>query len=142
MATRRASVLSEIVIDASIAAAWLFDDEFDQSTADVMSNISADEGIVPRHWHLEMRNALLMGERRGRVAPEHIAESLNGLNRIHLRTDPEPDLDAAFSLARARGLTIYDAVYLELALRRRAALATLDGRLRRAAAAERVQTLP
>ena len=142
MATRRASVLSEIVIDASVAAAWLFDDEFDQSTADVMSNIPADVGIVPRHWHLEMRNALLMGERRGRIAPEHIAESLNGLNRIILRTDTEPDLDAAFSLARARGLTIYDAVYLELALRRRAALATLDGRLRRAAAAERVQTLP
>ena len=134
--------MSEIVVDASIAAAWLFDDEFDQRTAAMLSNVSGGVGIVPRHWHLEMRNALLMGERRGRIEPEHIAARLDGLNRIHLRTDPEPDLDAAFSLARARGLTIYDAVYLELALRRRAALATLDGRLRRAAVGERVQTLP
>lgn len=134
--------MSEIVIDASIAAAWLFDDEFDQRTAAVLSNVSDDGGIVPQHWHLEMRNALLMGERRGRIEPEQAAQRLDGLRQIPIRTDPAPDLDAAFSLARAHGLTIADAVYLELALRRRAALATLDGRLRRAARAERVQTLP
>ena len=120
----------------------MFDDETNPRADAVISRAVNGDGIVPRHWHLEMRNALLMGERRGRTTPEQSAARLDGLSRIPLRTDSEPDLDAAMTLARAHGLTIYDAVYLELALRRRAALATLDGRLRRAAAAERVQTLP
>lgn len=134
--------MSEIVIDASIAAAWVLEDESDPRADALIPRAVNGDGIVPQHWHLEVRNSIIMGERRGRLTHEQVQGCLFDLSRIHLRTDPEPDLDAAFSLARARGLTIYDAVYLELALRRRAALATLDGRLRRAAAAERVQTLP
>ena len=42
----------------------------------------------------------------------------------------------AFYLARAHGLTFYDGLYLELAVRRRTALAALEHRLGRAAAAE------
>ena len=134
--------MSDLAIDASIAAAWLFDDESDQRADDALSAVSASGGIVPQHWHFEVRNALLVGERRGRIAPEQVAERLDGLSRIPLRTDAEPDLDAAMSLARAHNLSFYDAVYLELALRRGAALATLDGRLARAAADEGVQPLP
>lgn len=134
--------MSELAIDASVAASWLFDDESDQRADDALSVVSANGGIVPRHWHFEIRNALLMGERRGRIAPEQVAERLDGLRQIPLLTDAEPDLDAAMSLARAHSLSFYDAVYLELALRRGAALATLDGRLSRAAAAEGVQALP
>lgn len=39
-------------------------------------------------------------------------------------------------LGRSHGLSIYDAAYLELALRRRLPLATFDKALRKAAAAE------
>jgi predicted nucleic acid-binding protein len=44
-------------------------------------------------------------------------------------------------LADRHELSIYDAAYLELALRRNLPLATLDADLRRAAAAEGVQLL-
>ena len=134
--------MSEIVIDASIAAAWVFDDESDPRADALISRAVNGDGIVPQHWHLEVRNAVIMGERRGRLTYEQAQGCLFDLSQLRLRTDSEPDIDAALSLTRAHGLTIYDAVYLELALRRRAALATLDSRLGRAARAERVQTLP
>ena len=41
----------------------------------------------------------------------------------------------AFCLARAYGPTFYDSLYLELAVRRRTALAALDDKLGRAASA-------
>ena len=44
------------------------------------------------------------------------------------------------SLARAHGLSSYDAAYLELALRRGLALATLDKKLKAAASAVGVPT--
>ena len=134
--------MSEVVIDASIAAAWVFDDESDPRADALVQQVTNGGGLVPRHWHLEVRNAILIGERRGRLTYEKGLECLSDLSRIPLRTDAEPDLDAAMSLARAHNLSFYDAVYLELALRRGAALATLDGRLARAAAAEGVQALP
>ena len=134
--------MSELVIDASVSGVWLFDDESDPRADDALDAVSDGGGIIPQHWHFEIRNALLVGERRGRIAPEQVAERLDGLSQVPLRTDAEPDLDAAMSLARAHNLSFYDAVYLELALRRNAALATLDARLARAASAEGVQALP
>ena len=55
---------------------------------------------------------------------------------LPIRTDMEPDLDIAFALAERHGLSFYDAIYLELAKRYTAALATLDKALARAAADE------
>ena len=49
-----------------------------------------------------------------------------------------PKAEAVFALARRHGLTFYDAAYLELAMRERIALATLDQALARAAIAEGV----
>jgi predicted nucleic acid-binding protein len=51
---------------------------------------------------------------------------------------PLPVAGAVFVLARRHHLTFYDASYLELAMRERIALATLDQALARAAIAEGV----
>ena len=58
------------------------------------------------------------------------------LNRLPIQTDAEVDLSSAWILAQAHRLSFYDAVYLELAVRREAPLATLGKALARAAAAE------
>ena len=91
---------------------------------------------MPRHWHLEVRNALLVAERRGRLSTDGVNQRLQALAALPVHTDDEPRLDAAIALARSHGLSIYDALYLELAQRNAAKLATLDTALARAAEAE------
>ena len=122
------------VIDASVASSWIFDDESDPFADDVFAIVQANYGLVPQHWHFEVRNALLMAERRGRIDEGTIDAHLNRLSNLHIETDQTPDLDATFALARRHLLTFYDALYLELALRHQIPLATLDSALDRAAA--------
>ena len=128
--------MSAFVLDASVAITWLLDDE-ENPLADAARWRIVDGGaFVPQVWHLEVRNALLVAERRGRISPEGAVERLRGLKELPIYTDTEPDLESAFELARGHHLAIYDAVYLELARRRDEALATLDAALVRAATAE------
>ncbi len=89
-----------------------------------------------------MRNALLVAERRGRITVDEVNERLLNLRELPVSTDTTPDLDVAFALARTHGLTFYDALYLELAQRRQAALATLDTALGRAAVAAGLVLVP
>ena len=81
---------------------------------------------------------LLVAERRGLLSAPNRAvdERLNALKGLPIRTDDEPDLQSAFDLARAHNLSFYDALYLELAKRESAELATLDVALGQAAGAE------
>ena len=96
----------------------------------------ADGGaFVPQVWHLEVRNALLVAERRGRISAGGTAARLKSLKELPIYTDTQPDLETALELARGHRLAIYDAMYLELAGRRNEALATLDAALARAATA-------
>lgn len=128
--------MSALVLDASVAAAWLFDDE-DEARADAaLGRITSDGAVVPQFWHLEVRSALLAAERRKRISKDEVEERLRFLLELPVKTDAEPNLVAAFALARRRRLSFYDAVYLELALRCGGALATLDAALARAGVAE------
>ncbi|MDE2839567.1 MAG: type II toxin-antitoxin system VapC family toxin [Chloroflexota bacterium] len=124
-----------LILDASIAAAWLFSDETEPQAEAVLARLAEDTAYVPQLWHLEVRNVLLVAERRGRIAAEHALELLETLGELPIRTDTTPDLAVAFALARAHGLSFYDALYLELAQRRDGTLATLDSALARSAAA-------
>ena len=89
--------------------------------------------FAPRLWAYEVRNSVLPGLRRGRIGKTDanpFLDSLDDLN-IHL-TDPV-SYDAVFKLAEIHGLTVYDAAYLDLAIREGAQLASLDDALRKAA---------
>ena len=130
--------MSGLVVDASVALAWLFDDEVEPRADKVLELLEEDGALVPQLWHLEMRNSLLMAERRGRLSAGEVKERLDTLRSLPIRTDAESDLQSAFDLARARGLSFYDALYLELAKRESAELATLDEALGQAALTEGV----
>ena len=125
-----------MVLDASVAVAWLLEDEDVPDAFAPFGAVAEPGAVVPQLWHLEIRNALLAAERRGRIAPNQVAARLADLNTLPIHVDQEPDLDAAMGLARDHRLTFYDAMYLELAIRRDAQLATLDDALARAAAVE------
>lgn len=130
--------MSGLVVDASVVMAWLFDDE-DEPRADRVLERLAEEGVLaPRLLNLETRNTLLVAERRGRLSAEAADERMDALQGLPIRTDEEPDLQSAFDLARAYDLSFYDALYLELAKREGAELATLDRALSQAAIVEGV----
>ena len=133
--------MNDFVLDASVALAWFLDDE-QAPQADIMrSRLVRDKALVPQLWHLEVRNGLIIAERRGRLSAARMNECLEALKWLPIQTDSETVLDMVVSLARLHKLSIYDAVYLELAKRRDAALASLDAALLRAAANEGVRVL-
>ena len=123
------------VLDASVAACWLLDDEDDAVASVALERLGQEDALVPQLWHIEMRNSLLVARRRGRLSSDGLGERLRALAGIPVRTDTDFDPDAAFVLADKHGLSLYDALYLNLAQRRAIPLATLDKPLRRAAVA-------
>ncbi|HZC16360.1 MAG TPA: type II toxin-antitoxin system VapC family toxin [Caulobacteraceae bacterium] len=121
-----------LVLDASMAIAWLFDDESTQAAHDVMRRVVAEGAIVPSLWRLEVANVLRNAIRRGRCDETYGERSLQRLGRLPITLDDETDLHAwsdTRALSRDENLTIYDAAYLELAMRSRQSLASCDDAL-------------
>jgi predicted nucleic acid-binding protein len=127
-----------VVIDASVVAAWHFPDERSADGDAILARLESDRALMPALWWFEVRNVLLVGERRGRTAREHTELFFDFLRELPIELAPLPDELTVRRLARRHQLSFYDAVYLELAQCERIALATLDRALARAAVAEGV----
>lgn len=134
--------MSPLVLDASVAASWLLEDEFEPGAEAAIAQLSEEGAVVPPLWHYEVRNTLLVAERRGRLGGSDAVQLLDKLTWLPIETDREADLHVALNLARDHGLSFYDAMYLELGVRRGAPLATLDAELARAATAEGLDASP
>jgi predicted nucleic acid-binding protein len=89
-------------------------------------------------WWFELRNALIVNERRGQIKELQTTRFLREISRLPIRLDRTPDETGVLTLARRHRLTVYDAAYLELALREALPLATLDAQLALAARSETV----
>lgn len=125
-----------LVLDASMAIAWLFRDERSETPQIILRRIAIEGAFVPSHWRLEVANALRNAVRRGRCDETYAARSLRRLARLRIIADPETDRHAwgdTLALSRLHNLTPYDAAYLELAVRRGEALASRDAALLAAA---------
>ena len=94
--------------------------------------------VVPALFWFELRNMLLIAERKVRLSEAQTARSLSFIKELNIRIDREPVETLTMSLARHHRLTVYDAAYLELAVRQVLPLATLDRDLNKAARAEGV----
>ena len=129
------------VLDASITACWAFQDEDHPDAGLAFHRMRAEEAVVPCLWWFEVRNILVVNERRRRIAESDTAAFLLNLSRLRVRMDRLPEGDAVLRLARTHRLSVYDAAYLELAKREGLPLATLDADLRGAAAEEGVALL-
>jgi predicted nucleic acid-binding protein len=133
--------MTTVVVDASIAARWLLPDEENDEADRVMETLGEMPGLVPSlFWH-ETRNLFLTAERRKRFRSGEAALAMAQLRALGLR-DEGPGGDAeVLNLAARRALSVYDACYLALSLRRKAPLATADERLAQAARAEGVSVV-
>jgi predicted nucleic acid-binding protein len=129
------------VLDASITACWAFADEDHPVAALALERMRTDAALVPSLWWFELRNTLIVSERRGRLTETDTALFLREIARLPITVDRSPGEVEVLMLARRHRLTVYDASYLELAQREGVPLATLDGDLRGAAKATRISLL-
>lgn len=133
-----------LVLDSSVALAWVYSDETTAPVRRVFEQLSEDGAWVPGFWKLEVANVLEMGVRRGRHDAAFRSDTLSDLALLPICIDPETDRQAwtaTIRLAERHRLTVYDAAYLEVAQRRGLPLATLDVELCAAARAEGVALL-
>ncbi len=124
------------VLDGSVTLAWLFHDEKNAYADAIIGKLPHLVMLVPRLWHLEVANVLLVGERRGRCSQAETTNWLTLLSGLPVTVDGLTEAKAwsdTTNLARQQGLSEYDAAYLELALREGIPLASLDAALRAAA---------
>ncbi len=127
-----------VVIDASLVLAWLLPDERSAASQQLFASFAGEVALAPAHWPLEVANALLIAERRGRIGANERAAALVDVAALDVTIDALTSRMAWAStvdLAARHGLTVYDAAYLELALRGGSRLGTLDAPLRAAATA-------
>lgn len=138
--------MSRFVLDASVALAWVADQNPDPYAQTVLRKVrEGARPVVPALWQLEVANGLAGVLRRKKLTEEQAEEGAVYLQRF-ATTSAEIDghflgVREAFVLARELGLTAYDCVYYELARREGLPLATLDKALRAAARKKGVAAL-
>lgn len=121
-----------LVLDASLTIAWYFEDERSTQTETLLDQVTAEGAIVPTLWKIEVANGLQMAMRRKRIDRSYRDQAIEQLAALPIETDSETALHAwaaALELADQHILTVYNAVYLELAIRRQLPLASLDKEL-------------
>ena len=136
---------TEFVVDASIGIAWVHPGQATTQSEALLDRVAGGAVVrAPALWPLETANALLVLTRRGKLTEEERVSALAALAQLSVVLDYEMAA-LAFGklsiLAERHRLSIYDAAYLELAQRRKLAIACKDGPLRTAAKRARVKLL-
>ena len=125
------------VADASVAIAWVHPAQSTQESAAMLQAVAAGTSVeVPALWPLEVANVLLVLVRRRKLAESERQAALGWLRDLPVQIDHEAAqlaLTSLSDLAAENALSVYDASYLELALRRKLPLGCKDGPLREAA---------
>jgi predicted nucleic acid-binding protein len=137
--------VSGLVLDASVALAWMLPAEvYRDRAASVIEQVVQAGAVVPPLWFIEVGNAVVVSERRGRLPAPQVPILLRHLAALPIAVDAEMTANAwtdTLAVARTHGLSLYDATYLELARRLHLELATFDAQLERAARAERLELM-
>ena len=126
------------VLDACMLGPLILPDEAGEVHDDLLAILIAGQALVPVNWRLEVANMGRMGVRKRRMTAGELRFALISICEFGVTIDEGTNSQAwgrIFDLAEAYDLTMYDAAYLELALRRGAPLMTRDGPLMRAATA-------
>jgi predicted nucleic acid-binding protein len=115
---------------------WLFEDEVTPETEDLYDRLMVETAVVPTLWFLEVANVIAIAERKSRITPGQSMGFIADLAKLRIEQDdqgPSRALSNLLPICRTHQLTSYDALYLDLAVRRGLPLATLDEPLRKAA---------
>ena len=131
------------VLDCSVTMAWVFPDEATEATNQLRDSLVESRSFVPSLWPVDVDNVLLVATRRNRIRVDDWPEIRASLEALPIEIDPVTTSrawGASLELARTHQLSVYDAMYLELAMRLQLPLATLDRALHGAARSVGVET--
>jgi len=131
-------VSAAFIVDCSIAMTWLFTDEATPKTAALLRRLASETALVPAWWFVEVTNVIALAEKKTRITAAQSNAFIADLGQLDIDIDSDAPARAfahLLPLCRTHQLTSYDAMYLELAVRRGLPLATLDADLRKAAKA-------
>ncbi len=121
--------MTTFVLDCSVTMAWVFPDEATEATGRLRDALTDGRAFVPALWPIEVANVLLVATRRGRITETDWSRIQRNIEALSIRMDPVSTSriwGAALKVAHAHRLSVYDAMYLELAIRMQLPLATLD----------------
>jgi predicted nucleic acid-binding protein len=125
------------VADASVALSWVFPSQASVATDDLLDRVMSGSAIaVPSLWPYEVSNALVVLLRRKKMLQQDYLAARVFFQQLRASIDDGGEYfagDRTADLAIEHGLTVYDAAYLELAIRKHLALASRDTELNRAA---------
>ena len=125
------------VIDCSFSSALFLPDEKSGHVQDFFLNLkNNDQVFIPLLWWYETNNVLNVAVKRNRLKQNDVFSIINLFNELKLVTDYEYGIawsKTLFELTKIYHISSYDAAYLELALRIKAKLVTLDSMLKNAA---------
>jgi predicted nucleic acid-binding protein len=124
------------VLDCSMTMAWAFSDEMTSGTMSVLELAAREACSAPGVWPLEICNAVITAQRHGRFSSDDVPLFLDLLDGLRVSVEDltlRHAVGKVLPLAVQHAISSYDAAYLELALRKKAPLATLDAGLARAA---------
>jgi predicted nucleic acid-binding protein len=135
-----------MIVDASIAIAWVHPGQATPETDALLTSLEQGTRVfAPALWPLEVANALLTLERRKKLRADERITALAALCAPPMTLDHEMSTLAFTELSLLAGelaLSVYDAAYLELAIRLKLPLACKDGPLADAAKRRRVKVIP
>lgn len=132
-----------VVLDASFVLRYVLHTDAPRPHPGGLALLRDCELIVPALWNAEVANALVQAERRAAVPAQRIGAALAAILALDPTVDAQPvDVARNLECARAHGLSAYDSLYIELALRRRAALATYDAAMQAAAPRAGIRLYP
>ena len=134
-----------IVLDASLVVALILREDNVADSVSIYDLLLATQLSVPAHWPAEVANALRANKRRKRITADMIGTATEHLAAFKPRIDAPPSLDgmpALVQFAERERLTVYEAIYVQLALSNNASLATIDKDVRACAKRLNISLLP
>jgi len=126
---------AQFVLDNSIILAWLFH-EGEPDADRIMDRLVDGAALAPGIWPLEFANTLVVARRRKRLLEAEAVRAREVVLALPIEIVPDDSgrvLSTVMALAHDQGLSVYDACYLDLAMREGLPLATLDRQLSNAA---------
>lgn len=126
-----------IVLDCSVTLSWILEEDLMSEKAEsVLLMLEKKQAKVPSIWSLEVANVLCSAERQKKLTALEVAEFKEFLSALPIQVDSETSqkaMGSIYMLAKTENLTVYDAAYLEIAMRENCPLATFDKALKNAA---------
>jgi len=121
--------LKAAVVDNSVVLSWVFEDEHNKKSKKILKDISIRQAYVPSLWSYELANALFIAERKGRIKEADSRVFIDSLKNLPISIEKntyENITKDILSISREHQITVYDASYVELAMRKNLGIFSFD----------------